>query len=143
MIEILKKAKIPIIIILVLILGFIIYNAVFKKSEEVSNLERTSEDTDTGQKLPSQEFLPLLNLIRSVDFDDKFFTDSVFRSMVDFSEPVKEEQRGRENPFSPGILNSFTSVNSSLFEASEANIASTSTLPKKTSTTTPRVGGGQ
>jgi len=140
--EILKKAKIPIIIIIVLALSFVIYNKVFKKGEESTELERTSESG--GRKSPSQDFLPLLNLIKSVDFDDKFFSDVVFKSMVDFSVPIKEEDKGRDNPFSPGIISSEENVASVgvVFDNPDEGEVSTTTQTVST-TTPPRTGGGR
>jgi hypothetical protein len=106
--EIIKKAKVPIIIITVLAVAFVIYVKVFKKDPEETGLDRTSEVA--GKKTPSQDFLPLLNLIKSVDFDEKFFSDPVFKSMVDFSLPIQEEEKGRENPFSGGIVSSENNI---------------------------------
>lgn len=117
MTDILKKAKFPIIIIILLFLGFVVYNFVFKEEEPTSGLS----EEEMSDRSSSQEFLPLLQLIKSVDFDDRFFTDKTFRSMVDFSQPVKEEKRGRDNPFSPDIVTSLeTNPNAPLLEASQA-----------------------
>lgn len=138
--EILKKAKIPIIIIVILVLSFIVYNKVFKNKEEGTGLERTSE---SGPKnTPSQDFLPLLNLIKSVDFDDKFFSNVVFKSMVDFSEPIKEEEKGRDNPFSPGIISSENNMASVgvVFDDIEDEVSTSTPI---VATTTQGVGSGR
>jgi len=143
MMEILKKAKVPIIIIIALALVFVIYNKVFKKEEVVDGLARTSDAENLGRKSPSQDFIPLLNLIKSVDFDDRFFSDPVFKSMVDFSEPIKQEDRGRENPFSAGIISSENNIAGSgiIFEASETNIVTATSSTNASSTTIQGVGG--
>lgn len=147
MIEILKKAKVPIIIIIVLVLVFVIYSKFFKTEDPVDGLARTSDSENYGRKSPSQDFIPLLNLIKSVDFDDRFFSDPVFESMVDFSEPIKQEDKGRANPFSAGIISSENNIAGSgiVFEASDTNTASTtlSNPPLGTSSTTSQTGGGQ
>lgn len=132
--DILKKAKIPLILIVILFLAFLVYNFVFKKNESTTGL---TEEVVT-EKTKSQEFLPLLNLIRSVDFDDTFFSDKVFRSMVDFSQPVKEEKRGRDNPFSPDIVTSIeANPNDPVLDAAE-NVQATTTVTN-TASTSPKV----
>lgn len=143
MIEILKKAKVPIIIIIVLALVFVIYSKFFKTEDPVEGLARTSDSENLGRKSPSQDFIPLLNLIKSVDFDDRFFSDPVFESMVDFSEPIKQEDKGRVNPFSAGIVSSENNIAGSgiVFEASDTSTAS-ATPPLGTSSTTSQTSGG-
>ncbi len=132
--DILKKAKIPIILIVILFLAFLVYNFVFKKDESTTGL---TEDV-IAEKTKSQEFLPLLNLIRSVDFDDTFFSDKVFRSMVDFSQPVKEEKKGRDNPFSSDIVTSIeTNPNDPTLDAAESVQATTTVT--NTASTSPKV----
>lgn len=133
--EILKKAKIPIIITVLLIISFFVYNTVFKQTESTSGLEREGEkNTQSGTKNPSRDFSSLLTLIKSVDFDDKFFADSTFRSLVDFSEDVRKEDAGRNNPFAPGIVNSFSNIEGVRFDSGD-NTGST-TPPKTQSTAT-------
>lgn len=106
--EVLKKAKVPIIIVIVLFIGFFVYNTVFKTDTTDAGIERTSQSE--AKKSPTRDFSSLLTLIKSVDFDDKFFSDEVFRSLVDFSETVKKEDSGRQNPFAPGIVNSLGNI---------------------------------
>lgn len=139
--EVLKKAKIPIIICLLLFIGFFVYNTMFKKPTPDSGIERTSQSTT---KNPSRDFSALLTLIKSVDFDDKFFADPTFRSLVDFSEDVQKEDKGRDNPFAPGIVSSFANTGNGLSfeEENQKNASSTPSNSSKTqssaSSTNPR-----
>jgi hypothetical protein len=138
--EILKKAKIPLIIIMVLVIGFFVYNTVLKKDPPSDELSDAESGEGEDRKAPNQDFLPLLNLIKGVSFDEKFFDDALFRSLIDFSEPVKEEQKGRDNPFAPGIVTTFanTSAVGATFEASATSTVPTasSTRPATTASTT-------
>lgn len=134
--EVLKKVKVPIIILVVLVIGFFAYNTFFKKEGEAEGDVKTAQ-----KKAPNQEFLPLFNLIKNVNFDDTLFNDAVFRSLIDFSKPVREEQRGRDNPFSPGIVNSGSNFAGAgiVFDASEnstSTATSTTTGVQATATTT-------
>ena len=132
--EVLKKVKVPIIILVVLILGFFTYNTFFKKDPEADVDTRPSAQ----RKAPNQEFLPLFNLIKNVNFDDTLFNDAVFRSLVDFSKPIREEQKGRDNPFSPGIVNSSSNFAGAgiVFEASETATSTATTTSGARATTT-------
>ncbi len=136
--DILKKAKIPLIIIMVLILGFFVYNGMLKKDPPSDKLSDAPDAVkQENKKAPNQDFLPLLNLIKGVSFDEKFFDDVLFRSLIDFSEPVKEEQKGRDNPFAPGIITTFanTSGTGVEFDTSTSTTATTSSArPAATST---------
>ncbi len=129
--ETIKKAKIPILIISILVLSFFVYNTVFKTEQSEGGIEQiVTEESNRGR-----DFAVLLALIKSVDFDEKFFQDPVFKSLVDFSKPVKEEDKTRENPFAPGILSSFTDVSLNIVNKTETKAASTT--PSTTATTTP------
>lgn len=129
--DILKKAKIPLIIIMILIIGFFVYNKMLKKAPPSDELSDAGGIGEENKKAPNQDFLPLLNLIKGVNFDEKFFDDTLFRSLIDFSEPVKEEQKGRDNPFAPGIVTSFANTASAgvVFDA-----VATSTSPAASTT---------
>lgn len=142
MTEVLKKAKVPIIAIIFLIIGFFVYNFFIKKDEEVGGISKPGMvNGEKVAKSPSENFLPLLNLIRNVNFDDTFFNDSVFRSLVDFSESIKEEQKGRVNPFDPSIgASAFLSNSDVTFvgsEVSNVNPATSQVPVLKNATTTP------
>lgn len=143
--DLLKKIKVPIIIIVILIISFVVYNLFFKKTQDDSGISKgeTSEETI---KSPNEDFLPLLNLIRNVSFNENLFKDPVFRSLADFSEPVKEEQKGRVNPFDPNIsASAFLSNTDISFAGSEVvdkkDSAGTST-PSSVSTSTTSVKSG-
>lgn len=142
--DLLKKIKIPLIIIVLLIIAFAVYNMFFKKTVDDSGISKGDGSVNTV-KSPNEDFLPLLNLIRNVSFDENFFKDPVFRSLADFSEPVKEEQRGRVNPFDPNIsASAFLSNADITFAGSEVtdNKESTGSSTQSVSTSTVGVKSG-
>ncbi len=130
--ETIKKAKIPLLIITILVLSFFVYNSVFKTKESDNGIKQIVENTSNR----GRDFAVLLTLIKSVDFDEKFFQDPVFKSLVDFSKPVKEEDKTRDNPFAPGILSSFNDISLNIVNKQETKSIASSTSPT-TATTTP------
>lgn len=139
--EILKKAKVPIFLIIILIVGFFVYNFFFKTSEEDGGLSKPALTfNEGGVRTPAEDFLPLLNLIKNVSFDESFFGDNVFRSLVDFSEPVKEEQKGRVNPFDASISASasLSNLNVSFSDSEVTTVTASlaSSTPKTNQATT-------
>lgn len=52
-------------------------------------------------RLASEQFLHELNEIKNFDLTTRFFEDARFRSFVNFTEPIKPQPVGRENPFAP------------------------------------------
>ena len=98
-----QKVKIPIIILLLLILSFVGYNFFIKKSDgntEESLSKSNVSPNNVDVKAEYRELVNLVALMRRVNFKDKFsFSDPVFRSLVDFSQKIEAEEKGRENPF--------------------------------------------
>ena len=104
--EIFQKLKLPVIGLVVLLVGFVMYREF--ASEPESNAIITSTNEEAG---PERDFLPILLQIQSVNFDERLFTDAVFRALVDFSQPIVPEPVGKPNPFGGAITGS---VNSSV-----------------------------
>ena len=109
--ELLQKSKVPIIIFAVLFLCFVVYN-VNKKSEDSDALVEYafSEESETRQQL-DKDILPLLTLVKNVQFDGTLFSDPTFQSLADFSKPIEPEDKGRENPFSGTLVGPSDSTN--------------------------------
>lgn len=124
--EIFQKAKLPIIIISVVLIGFIAYNTLIKEDESIELVERKPG----GNIGPGAEFLPLLSKIEKISFNEKFFTDPVYKTFLDKTQVIIAEEKERPNPFAPvtGGGNSSSVVESLGFEV--------------TSSTTPTQGQG-
>lgn len=120
--EIFQKLKLPMIGIAVLFGGFILYKEFMKTPDPKSVITSSSE-----QAGPEQDFLPLLLQIQSVSFDERLFTDAVFRALVDFSQPIVPESMGKPNPFSGAISGTVNSSVESLGFVEDQGSQSTST----------------
>jgi hypothetical protein len=59
------------------------------------------ETSNTNADIIAQKFINQINVISSVRIDDAIFSDATFRSLIDWSRPIPEEQKGRANPFAP------------------------------------------
>ncbi len=83
-------------IVAVLFIGY----SVFFGNKETEVLTR-AQATDTGESVVGRELLSTLLELRSITLDEKIFGDEVFRTLVDFSQPILPLPVGRENPFAP------------------------------------------
>jgi hypothetical protein len=131
--ELIQKSKVPIIIFVVLFLLFVAYN-VFIKSEDSDSLVEyaLSEVSETRQQL-DKDILPLLILVKNVQFDGALFADPTFQSLADFSKPIEPEDKGRENPFAGNLVGPSDSSNQGalLFSGGTASSTSKSTTPTR------------
>lgn len=102
--ELIQKAKIPLIVFVALFLCFVGYN-VFIKSDENSDalVEYAVSESETRQQL-DKDILPLLTLVKNVQFDGTLFSDPTFQSLADFSRPIEPEDKGRTNPFAGSLV---------------------------------------
>jgi hypothetical protein len=59
--------------------------------------------TENDQNVIAQRLAMELQRIDSLDnrIHDRLFNSQIFKSLEDFSRPLPEETRGRENPFAP------------------------------------------
>ncbi len=110
--EIFQKFKLPIIVIAFLFVGLFIYNSFMKSPEPVGTL--SSGVKGDGSAVPGADFLPLLLRIKDVSFDQKFFSDPVYKKLMDDSQTIIPESKGKDNPFAPGIFGSSSSTVESL-----------------------------
>lgn len=49
----------------------------------------------------AQKFINQINILNSVKIETSIFNDASFQSFVDWSRPIPEEEKGRDNPFAP------------------------------------------
>lgn len=85
------------------ILGLLLLGVVFGgyylfgRPATLPGIEATSNVAGLGD----EELLTELSKLKSLELDDSIFSDPVFRSLTDFSQPITPEPVGRENPFLP------------------------------------------
>lgn len=80
-----------------IIAAFVVYTFLFTGEEEAVLSEReVSEEAAVDNDL-----IALLLELRAINLDDSIFNDSIFQSLVDFSQELVPEPVGRTNPFSP------------------------------------------
>lgn len=99
--EAIIKVKGPIAIIIVLFCLMFLYKTFFVKDDE--GLLVQEEVSETRRQI-DKDLLPLLSLVRNVNFNGAIFTDPVFQSLTDFSKPIEPEPEGRENPFAGSLM---------------------------------------
>lgn len=91
----------------ILVLALLGYRLFFASSEETApgltaeSDGLSSSPADLGLNNPDQEFLAVLNSLKTLDLESDIFNDPVFRGLTDFSQPLKPEPSGRRNPFDP------------------------------------------
>ena len=56
---------------------------------------------DTGASLIAAKFIKQINILNKVTISNQIFNDASFKSLVDMSKPIPEEDAGRPNPFAP------------------------------------------
>lgn len=59
------------------------------------------EPSNTESSVIAQKFVNQINSLNGVDLNANIFNNPVFQSLVDFSRPIPEESKGRNNPFAP------------------------------------------
>ena len=59
------------------------------------------EESNTESSVIAQKFVNQINSLNSVELSADIFSNPVFQSLVDFSRPIPEESKGRNNPFAP------------------------------------------
>ena len=57
--------------------------------------------TETVGGGPGQELVETLLALRSVKLDGTIFSEPAFTQLQDYSQPIRQEPIGRENPFAP------------------------------------------
>lgn len=113
------KIKNIIILIVVGVVLFLVYNYFFKAPADVGLLVSSSSisnvsDTKGNSNFPvSDDFLTLLLSVKSIKLDDTIFSDNAFNTLRDSSITlVPDGNEGRPNPFAPlGVDNTATPLN--------------------------------
>ena len=85
---------------IVIVLAFVVYTVFFKKDPELeTNLNVVKKQNPTD--ILGQDILKALSQIQSLDLDKSIFSDPVYQSLEDKSEPINSEPVGRRDPFAP------------------------------------------
>jgi len=97
MIDLFKKFKTVIIVVLVIAIAFVVYSYFFAKpAEPVLSTQEVSAVPSVDQDL-----IAILLQLKSIKLDDAIFSDPAFKSLQDFSQELVQEPVGRNNPFAP------------------------------------------
>lgn len=100
--EILKKYKTAIIIIIVLVAAFVAYTYLYPSGSSSDSLISKTDVNGLQSSGPSgQEFVTQLLTLNKLAFKTEIFNDPVFNSLQDFSQALIPQEAGRPNPFSP------------------------------------------
>ena len=126
-----KRILIDVLVVLVLPV-MLIFGYKYVDTGGVPNLlssyltDPTAPDLPAGQDLGAKTKL-VLEKLNSIHFDDSIFTDPVFFSLVDFTQPISTSTIGRPYPFStPDQLKAMT-VNAKKRLGTEVSIPNTKT----------------
>lgn len=101
--QIIKKYKTILIIIVIVVVGGITYKSLFNtdKTKDFLTSDSNLSNKENTATLVESDLLSLLLDIRSVKLDGSIFTKEVFNSLQDFGQEIVPESIGRENPFAP------------------------------------------
>ncbi len=127
------KLKKIIIIIVIAALVFFVYAIFFKKDPTGETLINTGQGLSAeAQAIGTQISQGLLRL-EQIKLDKSIFTNELYLSLVDRSEPIIDEPIGRPNPFAPigdiSALTAVTSATSSKSATTSKTLISTSSSP--------------
>lgn len=107
MLDLLKKNKIIIGILIVIIAAF----AWFGLSDQQPTTSLLSNESRSSNSAADQEILRVLLDMRSIRLDSSIFENPAFASLRDFGRDIVPEPVGRTNPFAPVGSTQTSSVN--------------------------------
>lgn len=94
-----KKTFIIIIVIVLIAIGYYFYS---KGGESVNTDSLLStQEINPETQIVGSKVLSLLNQISSLKIDPSLFTSASYKSLVDYTIAVPEQNIGRPNPFAP------------------------------------------
>lgn len=95
------KLKKIILLILGAIVLFVIYAVFIKKDPTSTSLINTGEALSTDAQALGNQISQALLRIEQIKLDKDIFTNTIYKTLVDRSEPITDEPIGRANPFAP------------------------------------------
>ena len=96
-----KGKLIAIIIIVIVSLGLFFYFKGKPDVESLSSLEFLNSPESGEAKAASDRVVKLLNEINSLKIDDSIFESAVYKSLIDYTVAIPEQNIGKSNPFAP------------------------------------------
>ena len=99
-----KGTVIVLIIIIIITLSLFFYFKGKPTDNSISSLEVLGGQTDADSaqaKVASDKVIILLNQINALKIDGAIFKSAVYKSLVDYTVAVPEQNVGRPNPFAP------------------------------------------
>jgi len=92
------KTKKIILGIGIFVILFLLY-AYLTKKPDTSSLPTGASETATQGDLVGQQFIALLNDLRTITFDNNFFANPAYQSLEKQSITIQPQPVGRSNPF--------------------------------------------
>ncbi len=94
-----KKTFIIIIVIIAVAALIYFYNLGNSSADSASSLQESGASAET--QAVGSRVLSLLNQISSLKIDSSIFTSASYKSLVDYTIAIPEQNIGRPNPFAP------------------------------------------
>jgi len=98
--ELIKKYKNILLSVVIIAVAAVLYT-VFIGKDGIDTSLLTSSRPSEAAAIVGEDLLVLLRTLRSIDLNEEFFNDPVFRSLEDFGQELVPEPIGRNNPFAP------------------------------------------
>jgi hypothetical protein len=97
-----KKVLIIIIAIVVVAIGYYLYSSGDSEVAVDQDSSLVTQSADFGEtQIVGARVLSLLNQISSLNIDDSIFQSAAYKSLVDYTISIPEQNVGRQNPFAP------------------------------------------
>jgi hypothetical protein len=96
-----KKTYIALIVIVVLAAGAYFYFQGNPSNSAISSLESVISPASSDAREVGNRVLILLNQINALNIDETIFESPAYKSLVDYTITVPEQNVGRPNPFAP------------------------------------------
>ena len=90
-----------VVIIVMIIIAFIAYVYFFGKDNNTQLITSNLNVSQTNKLNAGKEIVVLLSDLKSLQLNDDIFKNKEFKSLEDFSLPIANEPKGRNNPFAP------------------------------------------
>lgn len=124
-----KNAIIAIVVILVLFMGGYFYLKGTPSDSALSSLGIVGGpgEGDADASIKGSQILLLLSQIKSINIDTSIFNNQMYKSLIDYTVEVPQQNVGKVNPFAEF-------VGSNVSVSSNTEVKTTTTSTKKTTT---------
>lgn len=124
-----KNAIIAIVVILVLFIGGYFYLKGTPNDSALSSLGIVGGpgEGDADASIKGSQILLLLSQIKSINIDTSIFNNQMYKSLIDYTVEVPQQNVGKVNPFAEF-------VGSNVNVSSNTEVKTTTTSTKKTTT---------